>query len=115
MSIGDYNRRVEIWKPSGVVDAANEVPADGYVLHKPKWVKYSTETGMATIRAAAQAGGINTPANRASLRCYYDPSINETMHVRFRDGSRATILAVRHDEANRDHTDIVIERGTASV
>lgn len=109
--IGEYNRMIEIWKPSGEVDAANEPLPDAWILHKEKWARIRGETGMATIRAAAAAGGINTPLDRYSFRINYDRSITTDMQIRDREGDRYNILTVRHDKATRDWTDIVAELG----
>ena len=108
--IGEHNRLIGIWKPTGAVNEANE-PTGEMVLHKNKWARIRGETGMGTIRAAAQAGGVHTPLDRYSFRVNYDKSITVKMQIRERDGSRYNILSVRHDLANRDWTDIVA--GTA--
>lgn len=113
--IGVRNRRIAIWRDSGAVDGANEPVADPWVLHKEKWVHIKGETGMGAIRGAAgQTGGINTPLNRYSFRGSYDTSITVGMQVRERDGTRYDIIAVRHDKADRDWTDIVAETGGAN-
>lgn len=112
--IGERNRRIEIWKPTGAVDAANQPLPDAWVLHKRKWVKVRGETGMGTIRAAASTGGINTPLNRYSFRGSYDRSITTDMQVRDPEGYRYNILSVQHDIADRDWTDIVAELGGAN-
>lgn len=109
--IGEYNRRIEIWKPTGAKNAANEPLPNAWELHKSKWSRVRGETGMATIRASAAAGGVNTPLDRYSFRVNYDPSITVSMQVRERDGTRYNILSVRHDKANREWTDIVAETG----
>lgn len=110
MTIGDRNRRIEIWRNSGAVDAANEPVADPWVLHKGKWAQIKGESGMASIRSSA-AQGIQTPLDRYSFRINYDPSITADMQIRERDGTRYNILAVRHDKENRDWTDLVGETG----
>lgn len=111
--IGDRNRRIHIWKPSGAVDGANEPIPDDWVLHTSRWANVKGESGLATIRAAASASGINTPLDRYSYRIAYTPSITVSMQVRDPDGSRLQIVAVRHDKAGRDWTDIVAEEGGA--
>lgn len=112
--IGEYNRRIEIWKPSGAVDAANQPLPDAWVLHKRRWAHVRGETGMGAIRAAAAAGGINTPLDRYSFRINYDRTISTDMQIRDPDGDRFNILAVRHDKADREWTDIVAELGGAN-
>lgn len=109
--IGEHNRRIEIWKPSGAKDAANEPLPNAWTLHKRKWARIRGETGMATIRAAATAGGVSTPLDRYSFRVNYDTSITIDMQVRERDGTRYNVLSVRHDKADREWTDIVAETG----
>ena len=109
--IGEHNRRIEIWKPSGAKDAANEPLPNAWTLHKRKWARIRGETGMATIRAAATAGGVNTPLDRYSFRVNYDLTIEVTMQIRDTQGMRYNIVGVRHDLAGRDWTDIVAEIG----
>lgn len=112
--IGEKNRLIHIWKRSGAVDAANQPLPDSWVLHKSKWSRIRGETGMATIRAAASAEGIHTPLDRYSFRVNYDKSITVTMQIRGPGDARYNIIAVRHDEAMRDWTDIVAEIGGAN-
>lgn len=114
MTIGAANRRIEIWKLTGAVDAANEPLPDSWELHKERWAEIRGETGMATIRAAASADGINTPLDRYSYRINYTPGITVKMQIRERDGSRLNIVAVRHDKAGHEYTDIVGEYGGAN-
>lgn len=110
--IGDKNRKIAIWKPTGETDAANEPLPDAWVLHKEKWAKIKGETGMGTIRNAAMAGDVvSTPIKRYSYRVNYDTSITTLMQIRERDGSRLRIVSVGHDKANREWTDIVGEAG----
>lgn len=111
MNASDRNRRIAIWRRTGAVNAANEPLPDAWEYFKDKWVKIKGETGMGAIRSAATAGGINTPLDHYSFRCNYDTSITTDMQIRERDGSRLNIIAVRHDKAMRDWTDIVAEVG----
>jgi len=112
--IGEHNRLVEIWSPTGAVNSANEPLPDAWALHKSKWARIRGETGMGTIRAAAAAGGVHTALDRYSFRVSYDTSITNKMQIRERDGTRYNILTVRHDKADRDWTDIVAETGGAN-
>lgn len=112
--IGEKNRRIEFWKRTGATDSANQPMPTAWVLHKPKWARIRGETGMATIRAASSAGGVNTPLDRYSFRIGYDVSITVDMQIREHDGTRYNILAVRHDKATRDWTDVVAETGGAN-
>lgn len=112
--IGEYNRRVEIWKLTGGVDAANQPLPTAWVLHKRKWARVKGETGMGTIRAAASAEGINTPLDRYSFRVNYDRSITTGMQLRTPEGDRLNIVAVRHDMADKWWTDAVAELGGAN-
>lgn len=110
-TIGEKNRRIAIWKHNGSLTPANQPTPNGWELFKEKWARIRGETGFATIRAAASAGGITTPLDRYSFRIGFDKSIDVTMQIRQRDGSRLNIVAVRHDEAGREWTDIVGEIG----
>lgn len=113
-NLGDKNRRVEFWKLSGAEDGANEPVADPWVLHKAKWANFKAQRGMGAIRAAASAGGINTPLDRYSVSVDYDTSITVDMQMRDRNGNRFNILSVVHDFADREFTDVVCELGGAN-
>lgn len=115
MNIGERNRRIEIWQPTGGKDAANEPLANAWALFKSKWAHVRGESGLGTIRSAASAGGIHTPLDRYSFRVNYDPSITVKMQVREHDGTQYNIVAVRHDKAHRNWTDIVAETGGANA
>lgn len=113
--IGEKNRIIEIWKHDGTLDAANTPTPTGWFKFKEKWARIRGETGMATIRAAAAADNINTPLDRYSFRVNYDTQIDVTMQLREPNGDRYNIIAVRHDKADRDWTDIVAETGGSDV
>lgn len=113
--IGEKNRIIEIWAHNGVLDAANRPTPAGWYKLKEKWARIRGETGMATIRAAAAADNINTPLDRYSFRVNYDTSIDVTMQIRDTTGDRYNIIAVRHDKADREWTDIVGEIGGSNV
>lgn len=104
--IGAHNRRIEIWKRVGAVDAANEPLPDAWALHRCKWAHVKGVTGMASIR-----DGVNSPLDRYSFRVNYDLTIEVTMRIRDTQGMRYNIVGVRHDLAGRDWTDIVAEIG----
>ena len=108
--IGKRNRLVEFWKPTGAVDAANQPLPDAWQVHKSKWAEIKGETGIGTIRSAASAGNINTPLNRYSFRVNYDLSLEENMQVRY-GGMIYAVVTIRHDHAQRRHTDVVAEIG----
>lgn len=108
---GDKNRRVGFWKLSGTEDSANEPVADPWILHKEKWANIKGQRGMASVRAAASAGGVNTPLDRYSFNINYDTSITIDMQIRDGLGNRFNILSVTHDYENRDWTDVVAETG----
>ena len=105
--IGARNRLFRFYKRSEEVNAANE-PV-GWVFHKQKWAEVKGESGMGSIRAAASAGGVVTPLDRYSLRVSYDLSIDSTMQARDSEGWCYEVLAVRHDKARRNYSDIVVE------
>lgn len=111
---GDRNRYVHFYKLSGAEDGSNEPVEDPWVYHKSKWANIKGERGMGTIRAAAAAGGVNTPLNKYSYNISYDRSITVGMQLRDPDGDRLNIIAVNHDKANRDWTDVVCEVGGAN-
>lgn len=113
MPIGDRNRRIEIWQHDGSLDEANQPNPDGWVKVKERWANIKGESGLGSIRTAATAG-IHTPLDRYSFRVNFDPSITVEMQLREKDGTRYNIVAVRHDKANREWTDIVGETGGAN-
>jgi head-tail adaptor len=94
--IGKRNRFIRIYKPLPTV---NEVRG---------------ETGMGSIRAAAQAGGINTPLDNYSFRVNYDRAIDVRMRLVDSEGDTYNIIGVRHDKARRAYTDIVAQLGGAN-
>lgn len=110
MNIGARNRRIEIWRPSGAVNEANEPIPNDWVFVKSRWADIKGESGLGAIRTAA-TGGIHTPLDRYSFRVNYDTSITVEMQLREKDGTRYNIIGVRHDKANREWTDIVGETG----
>lgn len=112
MNIGKKNRLYSFWSNSGAVDEANQPVPDPWVFHKERWAEVKGETGMGAIRSSA--GGINTPMDRYSLRINYTPSINEAMQARDPNGNRYDIVAVRHDLARREWTDVIVETGGAN-
>lgn len=106
--IGARNRRVEVWRHDGARNAANMPLESGWRFFKYKHVRIKGETGMATIRAASN--GVDVPMNRYSYRTNYDRSITTGMQIRFM-GARLDIIGVRHDDADRNWTDIIVEEG----
>lgn len=113
---GDRNRLISFWKPSGALDAANQ-PVKGdaaWVLHRAKWGNIKTDSGLGTVRAAATAGGVVTPLVRYSCRINYDRTITEDMQARTPEGDRFNIVQVKHDLADREYTDVIMELGGAN-
>lgn len=109
--IGARNRLIKIYKPLTTVNAANEVEGWEAEPFKEKWAEIRGETGMGSIRAAAQAGGVNTPLDNYSFRVSFDRSIDVTMQLRDPDGDVYNIIGVRHDKARRKYTDIIAQLG----
>lgn len=109
--IGKRNRLIKIYKPLSTVNAANESTGWETTPFKEKWAEVRGETGMGSIRAAAQAGGINTPLDNYSFRVNYDLSIGPTMQLRDPEGAEYNIIGVRHDKARRAYTDIIAQLG----
>lgn len=107
--IGERNRRVEIWQHDGTRNAANMPLPSGWKLRGYKWVQIKGDTGMGTIRGAATSG-VTTPIRRYSYRGSYDRTITEGMQVRFM-GLRLDIVDVRHDDADREWTDMIVQEG----
>lgn len=110
--IGERNRRVEIWAHDGTVNSANMPLPSGWSLFRRKWVKIKGETGLGSIRNAASSG-VTVPLNRYSYRGSYDRQITAGMQVRFM-GLQLDIIDVRHDDADREWTDIIVQEGGAN-
>lgn len=106
---GFKTRQIDVYKPSPVVDSANQ--SHDWVYVATKWAEIKGETGMGRIRSEASAGGIVTPLNRYSFRCNYDPTMDSTMQVRMADGTVMGVISVLHDLARRTYTDLVCETG----
>lgn len=115
--IGEQNRYFIIMRPTNAVDGANQPLPTAWERHKGKWARVRGETGMGTIRAASHANGVNTPLDRYSVRFNYDRSITDDMQLReaTESGQRFAILAVRHDMAEREWTDVVVEVGGSNA
>lgn len=109
MTIGERTKLVHFYKPSPIVDGANQ--STGWILHKSKWAWIKTETGMGRIRSESSAGGINTNLMRYSFRIKYDLTIDTTMQVRDPKGNFYNILTLIHDHASEMWTDVVAEIG----
>jgi phage head-tail adaptor, putative, SPP1 family len=106
---GEYNRKIEVQRRSGAVDGSGQPLDEWIVLHR-LWSKIRTESGMATIRQAAQNDGIMSTARRVSFRVRYRTDIDEAMRVVHR-GVPYDILRVQPDEAGREFTDLICEVG----
>lgn len=113
MTIGAKNRLIHIYVLGDEYDDANEPVDDPWVFQKQKWADVRGESGLASIRSAAAAGGVHTPLDRYSFRFNYDKSLNVTMQLRDPEGTRYNVVAVRHDVADRNWTDVVGETGGA--
>ena len=105
---GDRNRRIAIERHSTVMDEANQ-EIDGWEHVMYRWARPLTATGMAAVRA--QEDGIGLSPGRYSWRINYTPvGIDEGMRVNYK-GMFFDIRDIRHDLANREHTDLVCEFG----
>lgn len=107
--IGKRNRLVKFYKPLAAVNSANESIGWEPLPFKEKWAELRGETGMGSIRAAASAGGVNTPLDHYSFRVNYDRTLDTTMRVVDSEGDAYEIITVRHDKARREYTDVVAE------
>lgn len=107
---GEMNRKVKIERPNPLKDAMN-VPLPGYVQVFELWGKFLTATGMSTIRNAGP-DGVQKGVNAYSLRIRYRPvGIDESMRVNYKDQSYFDIIAIKHDHANKEWTDLILQAG----
>lgn len=112
MGQGNKTREIELWVPITALDGANEPTGDDpWSFYATRWAEVKGETGMGSIRSAANAGGVNTPLNRYSFRLNYDKTIDSTMQVRTPEGDRMDVVSVLHDLARRTYTDVVCQVG----
>jgi hypothetical protein len=109
--IGKRNRRVTFHRLLEGVDSANQSLGFNDTPAFTRWAEPKGETGLSTVRSAAQAGGINTQLNLYSFRINWTPTIDATMQMRDSLGTRYNITAVRHDLAMRNWTDVIVEVG----
>lgn len=112
MGQGQKTREISIYRPTIVLDGANEPDgSDPWTLLYTRWAEPKGENGMGRIRAEASAGGINTALNRYSFRINYDRNVDTTMQVRTPEGDHLDIISVLHDLGRRTFTDIVCQLG----
>ena len=105
---GARNRLLVIEKRVDGVDAANQ-PLDDWEFVMRRWGESKTASGMAAVRAAEQ--GVTAVPGRYSWRINYTPDgIDIGMRANYK-GVLFDIRDIRHDHANREHTDLVCEQG----
>ncbi|MYZ44213.1 phage head closure protein [Schauerella aestuarii] len=100
---GSLNRAVVIQKEIGEQDAAGQ-PVDAWVDVATAWANIAAKSGLEVAASDSQVS-----AARYSIRIRYRPGITAAMRV-IHAGAVYGIQAVLHDEAGRQHTDLVCER-----
>lgn len=107
-SIGQYNRRIEVWKRSGAVDGAGEPLPDSFQFFKAKWAMIRGRNGMSLVKDLT--GDVSAPVDMYSFRVRFCTDVTVDMQVRYR-GMMIDIIAIRQDEAFREWTDIIVRTG----
>lgn len=112
--IGNYNKRIEIWKLSGAVNAANK-PIQDWAFFKRKWSWVKGKSGLQTVTNMMNQQDITSPLSGKSFRIRYDLDILPGMQLR-RKGSTVGMLIqqVLHDELDNEWTDLVVTAGGAN-
>lgn len=106
--IGEYNRKIEIWKRLDTKDAAGEPVVGNFAFYKQKWAKIRGRNGMSLVKDTA--GTVTAPTDMSSYRVPFCEDVTVEMQVRHR-GMVMDIIAIRQDEADREWTDIIVRTG----
>jgi head-tail adaptor len=108
MNVRKRNRRIDIERPTGAVDGANQ-PTGTYSRVCSRWARVLGKTGMATIRGAEQ--GIPVAPGMYSWEVMFEPDrFDVGMRVNYK-GRYFDIKELRHDFADREWTHLVCELG----
>lgn len=103
---GTLNRRISIEERGPGRDSLGQPLVNApWVPVASVWANIAAKSGLQT----AAAGGEVSVA-RYSIRIRYRPAVNAAMRVVYQ-GQIYDIQAVLHDEAGRQHTDLVCEIG----
>ena len=107
---GARNRKGTI-KKRKTGKASDGSPLPGWdIVAENVWGKFRTESGIAAVRAQSNmAGNIDVPV-RYSFRCAFRSGVARGM-ILVSNGVVFSIKSVRHDFANREWTDLVMEEG----
>lgn len=108
MESGQLNRKITIQKRTQVQDETGQA-TDAWVDVVKPWAWVKTQTGMGSLRND-QAGSVSMSLVAYSFRIRYRPSVTDDMRVVY-GGLNFDIKQVRHDLADHDWTDIVVEQG----
>lgn len=110
LNAGDLNRLIAIQAHGAGVDALLQPINDWANIANGSavWASYRSETGMGAIKNAQ--GGMTSAVIRCSWRVRYRPDVTPGMRVRF-GTNNYDIVTVRHDEADRQWTDMVCTFG----
>jgi len=106
IAAGTLNRRITIEKRGPDRDSL------GQPLVNAPWVPVATVAANIAAKSGLQtaAAGGEVSVARYSIRIRYRPAVNDAMRVVYQ-GEVYDIQAVLHDEAGRQHTDLVCEIG----
>lgn len=111
--VGQRNKQITIERRSPDRDAANQ-PVDTWldVFGYKLWASYRTSRGMSAVRGGEE--GVPATLNRVSWSVAYRPiGIDVGMRVSYQ-GSYYNIIAIKHDHAEKNWTDLVCEIGGAN-
>ena len=98
--IGDFDRRIEIWKPNSTAKNLAGQTSVTFAKHSTVWAKYETVGG-----GEVDEGGFKVANSDAKFTIRYDGAIDSTYHVLYDDGNRITSTMryniVRIDQVGR--------------
>lgn len=107
LAAGSLNRRIAIQKPGTVKDPAGQ-PIKAWLDHVIVWANVKSQTGMGTI--VGDQSGVASSVTRYSFRIRYRQGLDASMRV-LMGGVAYDITSVQMDEAGREWTDLVCNRG----
>lgn len=121
MGAGERSRYALIEQRNPGRDALNQ-SLPGWVLVAGVWGNMRGETGMASVRNSGTEDGLAKSINAYSFRIGYRPTgVTTAMRLRLQTKDPITLAVtseqtfniknIRHDHANREWTDLVLEEG----
>lgn len=106
LAAGTLNHRISIEERGPARDALGQPLVNApWVPVASVWANIAAKSGLQTVAAGGEVS-----VARYSIRIRYRPGVNDAMRVVYQ-GKIYDIQTVLHDEAGRQHTDLVCEIG----